>query len=345
MRIQHPAVNVLYGLIASIAFLCPASPAHAIAIKAEYVFEELFPKSMRDAFDFAANDILGPALHSSYTDETVDVLVRWRELGWPNSYAETRVNMFRDFESDNPSYQKDTYFPSALANHLAEKDFGARDITLTLNISSIIDGKVDWYFGTDAKAKPDQVDFVTLVLHELVHGLGLFPTVTGDGSFGLVNPLGPAIYDRFLTGILFDASGKPKQAMPLTDMPTDADRAKAIRWPELMWTGEHGKEAAAGDILFLYSPKDYGDAWSVGHADPSEKSLMNPFYSGPNHNLDAITRGMLRDVGWMFVPEPPMWMLLVAFAVAATMARRTGVRHEAESCVCRHTPLQRVPQS
>jgi len=47
-------------------------------------------------------------------------------------------------------------------------------------------------------------------------------------------------------------------------MPTDADRAKAIRWPELMCTGEHGKEAAAGDILFLYSPKNYSDAWSGG---------------------------------------------------------------------------------
>jgi len=123
--------------------------------------------------------------------------------------------MLRNFESDNPSYQKDTYFPSALANHLAEKDFGARAITLTLKISSIIDGKVDWYFGTDGKAKPDQLDFITLALHELVHGLGLFATVTGDGSFGQVNPPGPAIYDRFVTGILFDESGKPKKAMPL----------------------------------------------------------------------------------------------------------------------------------
>ena len=56
---------------------------------------------------------------------------------------------------------------------------------------------------------------ITLALHELVHGLGLFATVTGDGSFGQVNPPGPAIYDRFVTGILFDESGKPKKAMPL----------------------------------------------------------------------------------------------------------------------------------
>jgi len=39
----------------------------------------------------------------------------------------------------------------------------------------------DWYFGTDANPGPGQIDFVTVVLHELGHGLGFI------GSFGVAD--------------------------------------------------------------------------------------------------------------------------------------------------------------
>lgn len=328
MRIMHRLAGRLVQALL-VAVLAGVGPkAFAIAFSPNYLFIELFPESMRTAFDYAANDILGDMLLPSYQGETVDVTIRWRELGWPGPYAEARPpQMLRNFDSESTSYRKDTYYPSALANHLAGKDFGVPDVVLTLNISSIIDGKVTWYLGTDGKAKPNQVDYVTLVLHELVHGIGFYSAVNGDGSFSRVDPAGPTIYDRYLTGIVFDDAGKPASAVRLTEMDTDADRAKAIRWPELMWNGQYGKEAATGGILFLHSPKDYIQGISVSHVDARDASLMNPSYAGPNHELDRITLGMLKDMGWTVseTPEPSALLLAGLAVVLALVRQRPGL--------------------
>lgn len=301
--------------------------AAPVTFKPEYVFVELFPKKMQDAFLYAANDLLGKRLAASYESERIDVLLRWRELGWPGVYAQAQVHLQSNFGSQDPDYQKDTYYPSALASHLAGKDAAVDkgDIILTLNISSIIEGKVEWYFGIDGKAEPQAVDYVTLVLHELVHGIGFYKTIREDGSYGM-DPSAPAIYDRFVTGMLFDEAGKPSQAVPLTKMATDADRAKAIRWPELTWNGEHGKSAATGDRLLLYAPKDFDAFTSVTHVGKGERSLMNPFYDGANHTLDGITLGMLEDMGWnVAVPEPSTTVLL-GLALGTLVAVRAGSR-------------------
>ncbi|MEY3399051.1 MAG: hypothetical protein RL220_1645, partial [Bacteroidota bacterium] len=62
----------------------------------------------------------------------------------------------------------DTWYPIALANKLAGSDLanGFVDIDCTFN------SNFTWYYGTDGNCPAGQYDFVTVVLHELCHGLG-----------------------------------------------------------------------------------------------------------------------------------------------------------------------------
>src|SRR5262245_64238264 len=62
-----------------------------------------------------------------------------------------------------------TWFLSALANKLAGSDLngGAEEIHAQFNSN-----RTDWYFGTDGHPPVNQIDFESVVMHELGHGLG-----------------------------------------------------------------------------------------------------------------------------------------------------------------------------
>lgn len=324
----HTRLRGIRGLLLWTLF-ATCSQAQSIAIKAEYVFVELFPQNMQTAFDYAANEILGDALVPSFQDETVDVLLRWRELGWPGPYAATSLRMSRNFAPNDPAVFKDTYYPTALANHLVGADRSDQhDITITLNASALLKGGVEFYLLTDGKAPKDTIDYVTLILHELVHGLGFFSTITANGSYSDIDPPGPSIYDRFVDGILFDDNGKPLRRVPLPNMPEDADRARAVVWPELLWSGDNGRAGEIGQLLFLYAPKEFSDSASVSHIALGQDSLMRPDYRGVNHTLDRITLGVLEDIGWTIreglVPVAPTVLLLSLGLVGVRLARVGG---------------------
>jgi len=74
-----------------------------------------------------------------------------------------------------------TYYAVALANSLAGMDLdpGNDDITATFN--SVIGAGCafakTWYYGLDGGAGPSEDDLVTVVLHELGHGLGFLTAV------------------------------------------------------------------------------------------------------------------------------------------------------------------------
>jgi hypothetical protein len=77
----------------------------------------------------------------------------------------------------------------------------------------------DWDFGTSGTPVAGKINFMTVVLHELGHGLGFFGSMTASSTSGTFlgsfwNP--PIIYDRFaVTGAgarLLDF-GNPSQSL------------------------------------------------------------------------------------------------------------------------------------
>ena len=92
------------------------------------------------------------------------------------------------------------FYPVSLAEKIAGVELNAAtepDIVASFNSSA------SWYFGTDGKTPAGKMDMVTIVLHEIAHGLGFTDTydVAGSqGSVGLANggESVPFVFDVFV---------------------------------------------------------------------------------------------------------------------------------------------------
>ena len=89
-----------------------------------------------------------------------------------------------------------SYYPVALAEKIAGKSLNddlQGDITLAVNSS------INWYLGTDGQTPVTKYDLVTVVIHEICHGLGFFDSFSSDGTLGSygINSI-PMIYDTFV---------------------------------------------------------------------------------------------------------------------------------------------------
>lgn len=156
------------------------------------------------------------------------------------------------------------------------------------------------------------MDFESIVLHELGHGLGFLGSVAEDpngttASFGF-NPNGtgggpvdkrPYVFDEFTETA--DGSG-------ILDYPNGStDLHDAITSNGVYWYGPEGAAADSGREPELWAPSTYTAASSYSHLDdeayPSgdADALMTPYSEGGDITRDPgeVTLGMLRDMGWV----------------------------------------------
>ncbi|MFN2491287.1 MAG: PA domain-containing protein [Pyrinomonadaceae bacterium] len=182
-----------------------------------------------NAFQYAAN-IWGAVLNSN---TTITILARWQPMTCTTSTAVLGAAGTITIESDfSGAPVANTWYSAALANSKGGTDLntGNADIRATFNSNlgnpDCLDGR-PFYLGLDNN-HGNNVDLVTVLLHEFAHGLG-FQSFTNSGTG--VRPQGiNSIYDRFL----FDnTAGKTWAAMT-----TDAERqASAINTGNLTWSG------------------------------------------------------------------------------------------------------------
>ncbi|MGH9280218.1 MAG: hypothetical protein ACRD12_19220 [Acidimicrobiales bacterium] len=112
-----------------------------------------------------------------------------------------------------------TWYPGALAEALAGGEVvSGTEITVNVAIRS------NWYFGTDGNPPSGSADLVSVMLHEILHGLGFassFNVSGGNGSWGSGGPGYPTILDRFVEDAggarLLDTSTYPNPSVALAD--------------------------------------------------------------------------------------------------------------------------------
>lgn len=209
------------------------------------------------------------------------------------------TSVFRDFTgAPKPS----TFYPVALANKLHGSDLDPTqdDIGATFNssVGTTCPFPNVWYYGLNASPPGNKIDFVTVVSHELAHGLGFLTFVnlaTGAKLQGLD--------DAFMQNLEDHSTGQSYPAM------TDAQRVVAsINTGNLHWTGplvigdsaflSVGKVAPSGHVR-MFAPNPAQPGSSVSHWDtvltPNEQE--EPVYTGPDHTV-GLSRPLLCDIGW-----------------------------------------------
>ena len=190
------------------------------------------------------------------------------------------------------------YYPVALGEKIAGKDYNGdakADIELTFNSSAA------WYYGTDGTTPVSKYDMVTVVLHELIHGLGFVDSMTKGkwtGSYGL-NSI-PLIYDTFVESL----DGKK-----LTDTTYFLNPSPALNQQftsrELYFNSPLLSYYTSGKRAKLYAPAIFDPGSSIAHLDEKETlkidQLMTPFIDLGEaiHDPGKLIMSMLGDMGWI----------------------------------------------
>ncbi len=198
--------------------------------------------------------------------------------------------------------QTNTWYPIALANKIAGEDLRPDLHDVNARFSSVRD---DWYFGTDGNPSAGQIDFVSVVLHELGHGLGFSGGSGVSGNQGTLGGNGSIeIYDHFVE----NGGGTAITSFP---NPSAALLAQ-FQGGDLFFDGSRSNAANGGNRPELYAPNPYDQGSSYSHLDETifaaghPDSLMSPRIGSGEaiHDPGAITRGMFTDMGWTTSDSP-----------------------------------------
>ena len=128
------------------------------------------------------------------------------------------------------------------------------------DILAEFNSNIDFYFGMDGNTPANRFDFVTLVLHGLIHGIGFvgqdsYDVSTGEGSIRSEGV--PSIYD------LFVVNGSGREIISFNDPSVALGRL--MTGGELFWNGVSGKVRNAGSLPKLYVPTLWEEAASYSH--------------------------------------------------------------------------------
>ena len=204
----------------------------------------------------------------------------------------------------------DVFYPIALANALADinysYDFNTNsnyaDIQANFN-SNLGDSNClfggGWYYGFDDEID-SQTPFLSVLLHELTHGLG-FSSLVDPQTFSKAGGIDDIFSNFLYVNSLSDTWNNLSDSQRLNS---------AISVNDLYWNGTNANTMAATKLntgfsngrIQMYAPANLEQGSSVSHFDisvsPSE--LMEPNLA-VNACDTGIALGVLQDIGWPVV--------------------------------------------
>ena len=213
------------------------------------------------------------------------------------------------------SLEGQSAIPHALYNQLVGEDVDPDTSEIYARFNSSIDNNdnclsdTNWYYGFDAPEGYD-ISLLTVVLHEITHGLGFLSFFPQDGGFGALwndgfNNL-TELYDPFSRNLLNAETGEY-----LIDQAKN-DRYLSLRnTSNLVWDGSYVNSKATNltegvnnDHVQIYAPASYDRGSSTSHFDTalSPNELMEPTYAEFEDNAGLALEALF-DIGWQPNPD------------------------------------------
>jgi hypothetical protein len=213
------------------------------------------------------------------------------------------VTARRDFSGAPVS---STWYAASLANAIAGTDFAPSQADINAFFNSEL-GQPDclagvfFYYGLDGN-EGGNIDFVTVLAHELGHGLGFLSLV--NGLTGQLNGGFSDAYSNFLE----DHSNQQELFPEMTDSERQAAAIDGTQTTsDLHWTGDlaiaQGADLTDGrhasGHIEMYAPNPFESGSSVSHWAKSltPNALMEPSFTAALHNLE-LDLALLEDTGY-----------------------------------------------
>ncbi len=125
--------------------------------------------------------------------QIIRITANWNSLG-VGVLAETGASKIYKNLGGLP--QMNTWYPSALAEALTNRNLNSAEADITVSLNS----NINWYEGLDGNPQSGEYDLVSILLHEIAHGLGFSSSMNivnnAQGKYGQVGV--PYIFDTFM---------------------------------------------------------------------------------------------------------------------------------------------------
>lgn len=270
---------------------------------------DVWPEQAITAFEFAVS------IWSEHVSSDVPIKVNanWIELdeNTLGSARPSQVVQISGAGEPNTWYtlaQLSALTGQAIREQITDSDGNPFEYDIDMNVQCDFE---DWYFGTDAQVPENRSDFVTVVLHEIGHGLGFLGSMDADNDSGTAewgvgnNQLNPLIYDRFTVdgdfNFLIDETTYPNPSAELYS-------ALIGERGGIFFDGQDANRTLMDqrvDRAKLYSPDPFDEGSSYSHFDQtafrrSINALMLPFIDRTFavHTPGPLFCGVLSDMGW-----------------------------------------------
>ena len=263
-----------------------------------------FPDNAKAAFNAAAAT-WGNLLQSSVP---IKISACWSNLGSSSTLGYSGGGTsYRGFTGASLT---NTWYVSSLANALHGSNLGTSssfDMYITYN------SNFPWYYGIDGITTSGHYDLMSVVLHEIAHGLnfsGSMTVASGSGSWGYgLTPAYPNIYDTFMR----DGTANPGNLLIDTGNYANPSTAlaTALTSTSIWFHGTNAMAANGGQRVKIYAPSSWADGSSYAHLDYDtfkgtvNRLMVYAISSGVStHDPGPITLGMFKDMGWPVVNNP-----------------------------------------
>jgi hypothetical protein len=277
-----------------------------------------FPEEAKAAFNAAAA-IWGNLLSSSVP---ITISACWSNLGSSSILGYSGGGtVYRDFTN---APHANTWYVSSLANALAGSDLGPSSFDMYITYNS----GFAWYYGTDGLTPAGKYDLMSVVLHEIAHGLnfsGSMKYSSGLGSWGSSGY--PNIYDTFMR----DGNGNLLIDTNVFENPSTA-LGSALTSVNIWFHGANAMAANGGQRVKMYAPSPWASGSSYSHLDyttfsgTTNRLMVYAIASGVStHDPGPVTMGIFNDLGWASLIVPTVTSTVPA-AGATGVAATTTIR-------------------
>ncbi|MHB8773463.1 MAG: phage tail protein [Syntrophales bacterium] len=247
-----------------------------------------FPEAAKPAFNAAA------AVWASLLQSSVPITIRacWANLGSSSILGGSGGgDLLRDFSG---APHANTWYSAALANSLNGSDLAPANWDMHITYNS----GFSWYYGTDGATPPGQYDLMSVVMHEIGHGLNFSGTAQYAGGQGSIGISGyPGIYDTFMR----DGAGTPLTSYVSPSLALGS----VLTGGDLWFHGSNAMAANGTSRVKMYAPGTWSGGSSYSHLDYStfnntaNQLMVYAFSDGEAvHDPGPITKGLLKDLGW-----------------------------------------------